>query len=74
MLTSRRLGGRAVTSSPSMTTRPSSGVSKPPRMRSVVDLPQPEGPRKVMNSPARMRMSRSSMAVTAPKRLVMRSR
>ena len=35
--------------------RPEFGISKPPSMRSVVDLPQPEGPSRVTNLPASMR-------------------
>ena len=43
----RRFGGRLVISCPSKITLPLSGVVKPPRMRSVVVLPQPEGPSRV---------------------------
>ena len=35
-------------------------------MRSSVDFPQPEGPRMVMNSPARMSRSMPSSTVVSP--------
>ena len=44
-------GGRAVMSRPPSRICPSDGISKPAIMRSVVVLPQPDGPRNVMNSP-----------------------
>ena len=34
-------------------------------MRSVVDLPQPEGPSRIMNSPSRIVRSIASTAVTS---------
>jgi hypothetical protein len=37
---------------------PRVGLSKPAIMRSTVVLPQPEGPRKVMNSPRSIFMSK----------------
>ena len=37
-------------SAPSKITFPESGFSNPPRMRKVVVLPQPLGPRRVRNS------------------------
>ena len=54
MLTLRLLGGTRVTSLPPSMMRPEFGISKPPSMRSVVDLPQPEGPSRVTNLPASM--------------------
>ena len=42
-----------------MVMRPSVGVSSPAIMRRVVVLPQPEGPRSVMNSRSSMTMLRS---------------
>ena len=48
---SRRCTGMWVTSSPPTMMRPSSGVSKPAIIRSVVVLPQPEGPSSAKNSP-----------------------
>ncbi len=42
---------RRVTSLPPMTIVPEVGSSKPATMRSIVVLPQPDGPRKDTNSP-----------------------
>ena len=53
-LTGRRCGGLASRSSPSSVTVPSSGDSKPARMRSSVVLPQPLGPSSAKNSPCRI--------------------
>ena len=47
----RRLASRPVTSSSPMRTRPASGRSKPAIIRSVVVLPQPDGPSSVTSSP-----------------------
>ena len=44
--------GTRVMSRPLTTTEPSAGSMKPVMVRSVVVLPQPEGPRKVKNSPS----------------------
>ena len=52
MLTGRLSGGSFVTSRPRSTIRPPVGSSKPPIIRSVVVLPQPDGPRSEKNSPA----------------------
>jgi hypothetical protein len=41
---------------------PDVGCSKPAIIMSVVDLPEPEGPRKVMNSPGSISRLRSSIA------------
>ena len=51
MLTLRRRGATQVTSSPSSVTVPEVGSSKPAIIRSVVVLPQPEGPSSEKNSP-----------------------
>ena len=48
----RWFGLRLTTSRPSMRMTPLVGVSKPATIRSVVVLPQPEGPRKETNSPS----------------------
>ena len=53
MLTLRLCGGVRETSTPSSRIAPSSGRSKPAIIRSVVVLPQPEGPSTVKNSPGR---------------------
>src|SRR4029450_12160356 len=49
---SRDLGGRFVTSLPSIRMRPLSTSSRPASMRRLVDLPQPEGPTRTRNSPS----------------------
>src|SRR5947208_13159091 len=46
--------------------RPSSGRSKPAISRSVVVLPEPDGPRSVKNSPAGISRSTRSTATTSP--------
>ncbi len=51
VLIGRLLGGRSRMSSPFSRSSPSVGLSKPAIMRSVVVLPQPDGPRNVTNSP-----------------------
>src|SRR5215212_3381889 len=55
-----------MSSSPSSTC-PAVGVSRPATMRSVVVLPQPEGPSRAKNEPAGMVSVRSSTATAAPK-------
>ena len=66
MATSRSLREVAVMSSPSTRTRPALGASSPARMRSVVDLPEPEGPSRAKNSPGSITRSRPFSAATAP--------
>src|SRR2546427_13280293 len=46
--------------------RPSSGRSKPAISRSVVVLPEPDGPSRVKNSPAGISRSTRSTATTSP--------
>ena len=70
MLVGRLCGGVPATFSPSITTSPAVGCSKPAIIRSVVVLPQPLGPRKVKNSPCPSSSERSSTAVKVSKRLV----
>src|SRR3954468_5208091 len=53
-------------STPSSLIAPASGRSKPAITRSVVVLPEPDGPSIVKNSPARMSRSRLSIATTSP--------
>ena len=53
MLTSRSNGASRVTSWPWRSTRPSVGSSKPAIIRSVVVLPEPDGPSIEKNSPSR---------------------
>src|SRR5438105_8894326 len=69
MLTGRRFAGTDVTSWPSRTIRPSSGVSKPAIIRSVVVLPQPLGPSSEKNSPSSIARLTSRTAAAFPKRL-----
>jgi hypothetical protein len=47
----RWAGGRAVTSRPSISSRPLLGDSSPAISRSVVDLPQPDGPSSTVKLP-----------------------
>ena len=48
----RSRGGRSFASSPSSSTAPVVGSSRPATIRSTVDLPQPDGPSSTMNSPS----------------------
>ncbi len=49
---------------------PAVGSSNPAIIRSIVVLPEPEGPRRAKNSPSTMSRSMSSTATTSPKVLV----
>ena len=49
---SRLTGGRFETSLPLISTAPDVGVSRPAMRRRVVDLPQPEGPRRTRSVPS----------------------
>ena len=51
---------------PSTTIVPAVGFSKPPIIRSVVVLPQPDGPRNETNSPLTASRLKSSTATTPP--------
>src|SRR3954470_11947762 len=55
-----------VTSAPMSSTVPASGCSKPAMTRSVVVLPEPDGPSSVKNSPTAMSRSRFSIATISP--------
>ena len=66
MLTSRSLAARSVTSLPPIRMRPLDTASSPATMRSVVVLPQPDGPSSVTSSPGATRNDTSSTAVTSP--------
>ena len=57
-------------SSPFNKILPLVGVSKPAIIRSVVVLPQPEGPKKVTNSPFVMSRLKLSTTVTPPNDLL----
>ena len=66
MLTSRSFAARSVTSVPPISTRPADTGSRPATIRSVVVLPQPEGPSSVTRWPCCTRNDTSSTAVTLP--------
>ena len=51
MAMSRSFGATELTSVPSMRISPSLTLSRPAIMASSVDLPQPDGPTRAMNSP-----------------------
>src|SRR6476659_9237402 len=70
MFTGRRFENTDVTSSPWRRMRPSSGLSKPAIMRSVVVFPQPLGPSIEKNSPSPISSDTSSTATASPKRLL----
>ena len=61
----RRSGGSSVMSLPSMRIWPRSGRMNPASIRSVVVLPQPEGPRRATNSRSLIASERSSTAVVS---------
>src|SRR5690606_21912282 len=63
-------GPSPVTSSPATSTRPASGRRKPAIIRSVVVLPQPDGPSRATSSPGAMSSRRSSTMVRPPSTLV----
>src|SRR5574341_1110062 len=62
----RWLAMRPVTSCSPMKTRPASGCSNPAIIRSVVVLPQPEGPRSVRSSAGSTVRLTSRTAYTSP--------
>jgi hypothetical protein len=62
MAMSRSLAATRFMSAPSMSSRPAEMASRPAIMRSVVDLPQPEGPSRTMNSPSPISSETSSTA------------
>src|SRR5262245_33808764 len=66
MDTRRSAGGRCVTSTPPMTIRPLVATSSPAISRSVVDLPQPDGPRSTSICPAAASKLTSSTARVVP--------
>src|ERR687896_780678 len=71
MATSRSRAARWLTRSPASRTSPSVAVSRPATMRSVVVLPQPEGPSRQTTSPD---ATSRSTARSWSKRLVSRRR
>src|SRR5437660_8334721 len=66
----RVCGGSRMTSRPAIRMAPPLASRKPAIMRSVVVLPQPEGPSSTTNSPSATSSDRSSTASVSPKRLV----
>ncbi len=71
MLTGRRYDLVFVTSLPPIRMRPAVGSSSPAIRRSVVVLPQPDGPSSAKNDPAGIVRSRCSIAVNPGNRFVM---
>src|SRR3972149_5392994 len=67
---SRVCGACSVMSSPSSSTRPSVGCSRPAIIRRSVVFPQPDGPRNEMSLPGGSSRSTPATAVTSPKRLI----
>src|SRR5215472_4674123 len=65
---SRSLGGTSLTTSPSTAISPSLMSSRPAIMRSVVDLPQPDGPTSTTNSLSAMSRSMPRTASVSSKR------
>src|ERR1043166_7643779 len=66
---SRSFGGRSLTTSPPMEMLPEVTSSRPAIMRSVVLLPQPEGPTSTTNSLSAMSRLMLRTAGTSPKLL-----
>ena len=66
MAMSRSLGGTSLTTRPPIEMVPPVISSRPAIMRSAVDLPQPEGPTRTMNSWSRISRLKSSMTVSVP--------
>ena len=58
----RRAGGSPVTSASPIVMRPDVSVSRPATRRSVVDLPQPDGPSSAVNEPFGTEKETSSRA------------
>src|SRR4029077_14053795 len=66
---SRSFGGRSLTTSPPIEMSPEVISSRPAIMRSVVDLPQPEGPTRTTNSLSGMSRLMLRTTSTSSKRL-----
>src|SRR5690348_854477 len=66
---SRSFGATELTSLPSMRISPEDTVSRPAIMASSVDLPQPDGPTRAMNSPDFASRSTPLSTSTVPKLL-----
>ncbi len=63
---SRSFGGLWLTTAPSIKISPPEISSSPAIIRSAVDLPQPEGPTRTMNSWSAISRSRPSITETLP--------
>src|SRR3954453_13617681 len=70
MATSRSYGVRSLTRRPSIRISPAVISSNPAMRLSVVDLPQPDGPSRVMNSPSGTVKFTPEQASTPPYRFV----
>ena len=70
MAMSRFSGGRSFMRRPAITMSPAVARSRPAIMRSVVVLPQPEGPSRQTTSPAATERSTSLTATKLPNFLV----
>ncbi len=71
MAMSRSLGALLFTTFPPMRSSPAEMSSRPAIMFSVVDLPQPDGPTRMTNSPSAMsRLMLSTASAPSGKRLV----
>ena len=66
----RSEGGLSVTSRSAIRTRPALTVSSPAIILSVVDLPQPDGPRSTTKLPSSTVKETSSTATVPPQALV----
>src|SRR2546421_469619 len=66
----RRSGGKGSRRSSPSQISPAVGCSSPARRLSAVDLPHPDGPRKVTNSPPWTSSAKSSSTFFAPKCLL----
>src|SRR6266508_407140 len=64
---SRSFGDRSVTWVSPIEISPAVTSSSPARRRRIVDLPQPDGPTRTMNSPSSISSERSSTATTSSK-------
>ena len=69
MAMSRSLGPSWLTTWPPMAISPTLMLSSPAIIDSKVDLPQPEGPTRIRNSPSATSMSMPCSTSTGPKRL-----
>jgi hypothetical protein len=62
MAMSRSFGARSLTTSPPIRSSPSEMSSSPAIILSAVDLPQPDGPTRITNSPSAIDRLRSLTA------------